>query len=289
MTDSITKNQTEIILKECEKIYGKVFAACLYGSQVCGYARAESDFDVIVVLNKYDARVKYTYIKGDFEIAFLAVDKKVLEDDINNAKYGDFIAGRLINPTIPLVNAEYIQNSELNIKKRIIDREIKKLVYDYKIDAKFLEINLLYFPFKKWHKLAAIYRPYLYSLDNMLRRELRRRNLNIILKNYKKAVRESKILYEIYPGWYGIDAEFIDNSLKEPVFMERIKITEREIEQAIAGYMTHKKAGDSDMDIFIEELTGKITREIKHIKASAFKHLLDDPGKYLNVVPQVRE
>lgn len=288
-TYNITEEIKETILKECEKTYGKVFAAAIYGSQVCGYAREGSDFDVLVILDNYEKGVKYTYIRNDFEIAFLAVDKPVFENDIHNAKYGDFIAGRILNPILPLINQEYFFDMETELKKRIIEWEIKRIIYKHGEDAKFIEINLLYFPFRKWNKLAKIYRPYLYSIESTLRCDLRQRNLNIILKNYKRAVNELKILHEIYPGWYKIDENFIKEVLKEPALFERIKIREREIEQVIARYMTHKKAGNSDRDIFIEEITSKVTREVKHIKEVGFKHLLDDSGKYINVVPRRRE
>ena len=233
--------------------------------------------------------MKYTYIRNDIEIAFLAVDKEVFEEDIHNAKYGDFIAGRVLNPYFPLINQEYFFDMETKLKKRIIEWEIKRIIYKHGEYAKFIEINLLYFPFRKWNKLAKIYRPYLYSIDSTLRCDLRQKNLTIILKNYKRAVNESEILHEIYPGWYTIDEKFIEEVMKEPVLLERLKIMEREIEQAIARYMTHKKAGDSDRDILIEEVIGKVTREVKHIKEIGFKHLLDEPGKYINIVPRMRE
>ena len=126
--ENITENIEKIILKECEKIYGKVFAAAIYGSQVCGYAREGSDFDVLIILDKYENGVKYTYIRNDIEIAFLAVDKEVFEEDIHNAKYGDFIAGRVLNPYFPLINQEYFFDMETKLKKRIIEWEIKRII-----------------------------------------------------------------------------------------------------------------------------------------------------------------
>jgi predicted nucleotidyltransferase len=43
---------------EMAKNFGRVFAACLYGSQACGYAKDESNYDVLVILDEYEPGVK---------------------------------------------------------------------------------------------------------------------------------------------------------------------------------------------------------------------------------------
>ena len=83
------------MIKEIRKEFPNVFAACLYGSNVSGYASKGSDIDVIVILKNFREKIKYAY-KGDF--SFLVADKKFFEEDARQAKHGDFAAARITNP-----------------------------------------------------------------------------------------------------------------------------------------------------------------------------------------------
>jgi predicted nucleotidyltransferase len=38
--------KSDYVLREMERVYGDVFAVCLYGSLVCGYATSDSDYDI---------------------------------------------------------------------------------------------------------------------------------------------------------------------------------------------------------------------------------------------------
>ena len=64
---SISHQQLKI-LKNCITRVAKnhkVAAACLYGSRAAGYARANSDFDIIIVLENYGYIIKYVYLKEE--------------------------------------------------------------------------------------------------------------------------------------------------------------------------------------------------------------------------------
>jgi predicted nucleotidyltransferase len=275
--------KTDDILKEMERVYGDVFAACLYGSQVCGYAVEDSDYDVLVILDEYALKVKYTYIEGDVEIAFLGVSKKVFEGDVKSAAYGGFIADRIINPIGPLVNEAYLRDQEVARKKAVVDWETQKLVFKHRENAKHLDINILYYPYKKWNKIASVYRPYLYSIENTLREDLREKNLKAVLHGFQLAIDELDILREVYSGWYRIKDEFIEETLANNFQprIERIKMIEREIEGVVARYLAHKKAGDSDRDLIIRETISKVKREVRHLKEKGRSSTLLDPKKFL--------
>ena len=194
--------KAEAILKVMKETFGEVLAASLYGSQVCGYATRGSDYDVLVVLDDYEPGVKYTYVERDVEIAFLGVSHRILEDDVKSSAYGGFIADRLINPLQPIVNTDYIRSQEVSRKKTIIVWETEKLVYRYKEKSQYLDINLLYYPYKKWRKIASVYHPYKYSIENTLRSDLRRRNMTLLISGFQKAIAELEIHVETLPGWY---------------------------------------------------------------------------------------
>ena len=73
-------------------------AICIYGSRVAGYANEKSDYDLIVVINNYKKKVRYRYIFDKIEISAIFVDKESLVYDAKEAKLGEFIVGRLLNP-----------------------------------------------------------------------------------------------------------------------------------------------------------------------------------------------
>jgi predicted nucleotidyltransferase len=275
--------ESEVIKKEMHRVYGDVYAACLYGSQVCGYATEDSDYDVLVVLEEYEPGVKYTYVEGDVEIAFLGVSRKVFEEDVKEATYGGFIADRLINPITPVLNKEFIRSSELRRKKVIVEWESTKLILKKRENAGFIDINLLFFPFKKWNKMVSIYRPYQYSIENALRKDLREKNLNALLPGFQKSIMEVDFLREVYPGWYRISPDFVKEVLKGPLplRLDRLRMVEREIEDLVARYLTHSRAGDSDRDLIVKETISKIKREVRHIREKGFSSPLEEPEKFL--------
>ena len=103
------KGVHRVILDACSRVAGKdhIEAICLYGSRVSGYAREDSDYDVLLILSEYANGVKYSYEKvDDNQLALLIVDKKALELDAEKGSFGDFIAGRLISPYTPILNTE---------------------------------------------------------------------------------------------------------------------------------------------------------------------------------------
>jgi predicted nucleotidyltransferase len=275
--------ETSAILQEMERTYGEVHGACLYGSQVCGYATGDSDYDVLVVLEDYGPGVKYTYVQNGMEMAFLGVDREVFEEDVRGAAYGGFIADRLLNPIIPLVKEEYIRASEVERKKAVVEWETAKLVLKNREAAGYLDINILYYPYKKWNKMAAVYHPYRYSIENTLRKDLKEKNLASLLPGFEKAIRDLGILREVYPGWYRIEESFVSSTLDRPLpaRLERIKMAEREMEDVVARYLTHKKAGDSDRDLVIREIISKVRREVRHLREHGLSSPLEDPEKFL--------
>lgn len=282
---NVVRVETESIFEKLDETFGKeVVAACLYGSQVSGYATAESDHDVLVVLEDYSPRVKYTYVEGGDgrEIAFLAVDKYVLEEDVRETRYGGFIADRLINPLEPLINPSFIKEMEVERRKTIILWETEKLVLKKGLEAGYLDINLLYYPYKRWNKIARIYRPFLYSVESTLRPDLREANLQRVVPPWEEAVSGLDILRPSLPGWYRIKDDFIKERLGDLVSkrLERMGMMEREFEDMVARYLIHKKAGGSDRELLVKEAISKVKREVRHMMEKGGQSTLLDPKRF---------
>ena len=61
------KEVHRVILDACNRVAGKsrIEAICLYGSRASGYAREDSDYDILLILAEYPNGVKYSYEKVD--------------------------------------------------------------------------------------------------------------------------------------------------------------------------------------------------------------------------------
>src|ERR687887_2475829 len=106
---SISNDELKAIKTAVSRIAKKyrVAGVCLYGSRIAGYSRADSDFDVIIVLNDYPYAVKYIYTaEADMKISALVVDLAGLEKDAASASLGEFVVGRLLHIYEPLENKD---------------------------------------------------------------------------------------------------------------------------------------------------------------------------------------
>jgi len=142
---------------------GKALAVAAYGSKVAGYARPDSDYDIIVVAKKFRGRIRYQYVHSPVTAAALVVEAELLESDAVKAYLGEFVSGRLLNVYEPLLNGDLLRKAEVESKKRVLAEEILEMGSQQGEFAQDLLIPLEYFLFDKLHKRALIYPPALYS------------------------------------------------------------------------------------------------------------------------------
>ncbi|MFQ6075766.1 MAG: phosphotransferase, partial [Candidatus Bathyarchaeia archaeon] len=272
----------ERIVELCEEIAGghNIAAACLYGSRVCGYARDDSDYDVLLVLEDYPEGVRYHYRKMDgAHAALLVVDKGLLEMDARKGGLGEFVAGRLIAPYTPISNRDYLWTVELEAKRRIAEEEIEDLVVEYGELARGLIVRPEYLALVRMRKRARVYTPLRYSYNNMLRGDLREKNMGRILDGYRQALEdlaESGIV-RLEDGGSSIGEKYIDRVLSRRVLEKVVNILELS-RRALYSYITHGKAGYVNLDVVSRELSSKLRRELKIAQTEPE---LEDPRGYL--------
>jgi tRNA A-37 threonylcarbamoyl transferase component Bud32/predicted nucleotidyltransferase len=276
------KGVHRVILDACSRVAGKdhIEAICLYGSRVSGYAREDSDYDVLLILSEYANGVKYSYEKvDDNQLALLIVDKKALELDAEKGSFGDFIAGRLISPYTPILNTEYLEDIEVKIKKRFAEEDLEDLVIEYEELARDLVIKLEYLVLARMRKRSRGYPPLRYSYINMLREGLRDKNMTAILKGYKRAVKElatSKFI-RVEGEAIRFENEYVDIILSSKTYNKVVNLVDFS-RRALSAYITHGKAGRVKLDVFAMELTSKIKRELQ----TTFKRQrIEDPKNFL--------
>jgi tRNA A-37 threonylcarbamoyl transferase component Bud32/predicted nucleotidyltransferase len=140
-----------------------IVAICGYGSKVAGYARPDSDYDLIVVARSFGTGVRYGYVKEPIEASALIVDEELLMRDARTSYLGEFVVGRLLNVYEPVTNGELFTRAEVEYKRRVVVEALFELSSDYGEFASHITIPLDYFLFDKLKKRATVYPPAIYS------------------------------------------------------------------------------------------------------------------------------
>ena len=141
----------------------KISGVCAYGSKVAGYARQDSDYDLIVVSKRFKEGVRYRYIDSPVAASALIVDEDMLLQDAQSSYLGEFVVGRLLNVYEPITNPELFRSAEIEFKKRVLVEALLELSSDYGDFARHIFIPYEYFLFDKLHTRAAVYPPPLYT------------------------------------------------------------------------------------------------------------------------------
>jgi len=179
-------------IKKCVSKVAKgrtIIAACIYGSRAAGYARPDSDIDVLIVLENYPYLVKYVYTtEQGMEISALIVDRKSLERDAQGAFLGEFVAGRLLHVYESIVGSEFLLRVERVYKRRVILEEAQGIVDSANILSTEILFPLEYLAFSKIKRRMLLYPSATYSYFRTY--TAGRHNLEFALDGYKRALED---------------------------------------------------------------------------------------------------
>lgn len=276
------KDLNENILTACkEAVKGKeIVSICIYGSQVCGYAREDSDYDILLVLEGYREGVRYYYrMVDDKQFAILTVDQAALELDAEKGDLGDFVAGRFLSPYIPVLNPEYLGRIEFTVKRRFAEEDLEDLIIEYGELSRGLVIRPEYLVLARMEKRSRIYPPLKYSYINMLREGLRAVNMRIILDGYERVFANlaASGMVEIEGKSLVLVDSYVDKVLSYKILNRVVNLMDFS-KKAFYSYITHGKAGKVRLEVAAKELASKIKREIQ----TTFNgQELEDPKNYL--------
>ena len=202
MTRLLNEGLKENVLDLCKRIAGSrpIVAAYIYGPWVCGYADEKSDVNVLLVLSGYPLLLNaYSKFADEVKAFVLTVDRKAFERDVERGWLGEFVAEKLTVPYEPLINEEYLQRQEVKMKRRIVSELLENLVLEFPELSRELLIKTEYFMYEAMMRRARLFPLATYSFLNMLRRDLRRKNVDSIMKGYMKTfnrlVKENRITF----------------------------------------------------------------------------------------------
>ncbi len=247
----------------------KVVASCVYGSQVAGYAREDSDYDVIVVLTPFSQRIKYYYLEGEVECSALAVSSKSFENDCTKSSLGEFVSGRLLNPYLALSNQEFLSECEISFKKRVILEGLEIAYVENGPFVEDIEFGLPYFLFEKLRRRAAIYPPVVYSYAQTYGESLRETNSEATLVGFREAAAqlESEGALEYFQSE---DMVRIKKDRLRGKLGARLSVTANYTVRGVRQYAVHGYAGRVRPDVVGREVVSKLTRSKEHSALPSF-------------------
>ncbi len=236
-----------------------VRAICAYGSQVAGYARNDSDYDVILVLSPFSQRIKYYYLKGETECSALVVDTRSFENDCLKSSLGEFVSGRLLNPYEAIIGNEYLFENECAYKQKVLLEELADVCAEYDHFAEEIEFPLKYFLFEKLRKRASIYPPVVYSYSRTYGPDLYEANVSEAMKAFNEAAKKlsSKGIIS-FDSQRGI-VRLIPDKFKGGL-AAKLRATAAHTARGVRQYAVHGYAGRVGIDIVGKEVISKLSR-----------------------------
>ena len=193
MTVQLNEKLKERVMEVCRDIAGsrRIAAACIYGPWVCGYADEKTDVNVLLVLEKFTFRVNTYFESVDgFNVSVLTVNRLDFERDVRGGWLGEFFSEKVTGPYEPLKNGEYLRLNEVKTKKRTVLELLENLILEFPESSHEFLIEKEYFMYEFMMRRARLFPSLTYSFLNMLKRNLRRKNVEAVVDGYVEALDE---------------------------------------------------------------------------------------------------
>jgi tRNA A-37 threonylcarbamoyl transferase component Bud32/predicted nucleotidyltransferase len=275
-------HHTDKIRQLCKEIAAdsSVTAICMYGSRAGGYAKPDSDFDILLVLEGFRKGAGFYYRRlNQTYAAILAVERKLLELDAKNGSFGEFLCTRLLGPYAVLENPSFLKAIEILAKRRVVEEELVDLVTECGELSRGLVIDPAYLALSRLRKRARLYPALLDSYSNMLRPDLKETNLRLMLDGYQTVLedlhRSGLIRFENHK--FALEDRFIDKILSNRSLNKVVNVVEMS-RRAIQSYLTYGRAHGYSFEKMLDELSSALQRSLQ-LGASTEKP--EDPRNYL--------
>jgi tRNA A-37 threonylcarbamoyl transferase component Bud32 len=280
MTIQLNESLKERLLSLCREIAGsrKIVAASLYGPWVCGYANQKTGINVLLILNGFTLRLNTFFESVDgFTVSILTVNRRDFERDVKKGWFGEFVAEKVTIPYEPLINEEYLRSREVEVKKRIVSELLENLILEFPESSHEFLIKKQYFMYEVMMRRARLFPPLTYSFLNMSRRNLRRKNVEAMMKGYLKALdelaKENLIFHS--DGYIKITRNHIATVKRRksrlPFFLRSVQ--RLAMLHILSVYSKTVTSLIHDQKIFMEHH--------RRVKANGLVSRLEDPKKYV--------
>lgn len=208
------------IVKLCKETVSskEIFAACFYGPRVYGYADEKADINVLLIVSNYSPKMcSFTKQINRVNLSILAIDQKVFESDVEQGKFGEFVAEIIALPYKPWINPSYLEEMEVKMKKRFVLALLGNIILQYPELSMELLIKPEYFMYEVIRRRARLFPPLMYSFLNIFRRKVKKQNIDFIMNGYLKALREleAENYVVLSNGYIKIDKDFIEATKRQ--------------------------------------------------------------------------
>ncbi|HZE77288.1 MAG TPA: hypothetical protein VE089_01940 [Nitrososphaeraceae archaeon] len=264
---SVSADNLSIINNCLNKItrHYSLIGACLYGSKVAGYSKPGSDFDIIIVLDKYPRIVKYVYMKqSKIRISALVVDRRSLERDASSAFLGEFVIGRLLHVYEPLFNDKLFILLETLYKKRVIMEEVIRIINSIKVLGNEVIFPLEFIMFSKIKRRSIMYPNALYSYYKTYTGPYAAKNIRAAIAGYRRALNQilldqkEFLIQRPSDSMLQIQEKCMFLKKRDDTYAQNLK-TARHF-QGLSSYLVHVYAGRKTFQHIVKEAESKITR-----------------------------
>lgn len=277
-----SENLRKNVIYNCTRIASshesQIISACFYGPWACGYADEKSDVHVLLVLGNYRPKLR-SYLKplNGNNAFILAVNQRAFEGDVEQGRLGEFVAEKITFPYEPLLNKEYLWRQEVRAKKRIVWELLENIVLGFPELSHELRIQAEYFMYETMKRRAQLFLPITHSFLNMLRKDVKRKNVESMMRGYLEALnelaKEKQVTFS--NGYIKITNNLIDTvrsrKLRLPLFLKSFQ--RAALNHILNVLPKMRRPFAQDEDIFIKTHQG--------VKAEELTFQLEDPKKYL--------
>jgi len=187
------ESSREQLLDACHSIAGnrRIIGACLYGPLTSGYGDEKTNINILLVLSGFGPRIKiYKKSIGERDIFALAVDQSAFQKDVSAGWLGELAAEKLLTPYQSLINNNFLWRQEVAIKRRVIWELLESIVLEFPELSHELSIRQEYFMYETQMQRSKLFPPIAYRFLNILQAGLREKNIEAIMKGYRKALEE---------------------------------------------------------------------------------------------------
>lgn len=255
----LTKEERTILSDVAASVVSpsKISALCAYGSKVAGYARPDSDYDLIVVARNFREGVRYKYIEMPVAASALVVDEGLLDQDARASSLGEFVVGRFLNIYEPIANAELFRRVEHEYKRRVIVEALLELSSDYGDFCKHFLVPFDYFLFDKLRKRSVLYPPALYSYVQTYSCALGRENRVLSTEGFKDAAESL-----LSRGFFKMEdkgVRIVPDKMKGDAFT-KVQSIFALTTRGVTQYAVHGYAGRVGLSVFRKEAQSKLRR-----------------------------
>lgn len=233
----------------------------MYGSRAAGYARPDSDIDVLLVLERYTLAIKYAYLKEDgIDVSLLVVSKKSLEADARFGSMGEFAVGRLLNIYEVLENAQLLRDIERTYKRRVILEELQDIVQSTSLLGTEILFPLEFVVFSRIRRRIQRYPNAIYSYyKTYAAGKNSARNMQFALQGYRDALAELMLdrsgIISKHDGLLQISADAISTDRGAASIRHA-----RELQHLVGSYVVYTYASRKVMHLALKEAESKIRR-----------------------------